>query len=121
MRRAALAVLMLVSAAASAAPSPEAVEAAARAGDYQAQRNLAYGLFTGSGGFPQDGVRACMWSSVIVLSGNPRADMSDASNLDFRCSRLSPTERALATRQAEELAPTIDWRKFERHRAAQRS
>lgn len=120
MRRAALAVLMLVSAVVSAAPSPGAVEAAARAGDYQAQRNLAYGLFTGTGGFSQDGVRACLWSSVIVLSGNPRADMSDASNLDFRCGRLSPTDRTLATRQAEELVPTIDWRTFERRRAAHR-
>lgn len=119
MRCAALAVLTLISAAVSAASSPEAVEAAARAGDYQAQRNTAFGYFRGDSGFPLDEVKACMWTAVIVLSGNPRANVTDANNLDIRCGAMSPSARALAMRQAEELAPTIDWRKFEKKHAAE--
>lgn len=118
MRRRVWMALVLASATAVAAPSPEATEAAARAGDYQAQRNTAFGYFRGDSGFALDAVKACMWTAVIVLSGNPRANVTDASNVDLRCGRLSPTERALAMRQAEALVPTIDWQKFERRRAA---
>lgn len=69
------------------APAADGLEKQALAGDYQAQRNLAYYLSTGAEGHAQDTVRACAWRIVILKSGHAQADASDAGNKTFDCDR----------------------------------
>lgn len=91
-----------------AAPDQAAeLQRKAARGDYQAQRNLAYSYQTAVLGLPKDFMQACMWRTVIVQSGDAQVDSSDASNLDYVCGKLSPTERLVSTRKGEELARTI--------------
>lgn len=78
--------------------------------DYQAQRNLAYVYQTGQLGAPKDFFQACVWRAVIVRSGDSQVDTSDASNLDFACGRLSPTEREAAITKGEALAKRLSKR-----------
>ena len=75
--------------------------------DYQAQRNLAYSYQTASLGLPKDFMKACMWRTVIILSGDKQVDSSDASNHDFACSKLTSTERVGAVRQGEKLTEKL--------------
>lgn len=63
----------------------DALEKQALAGDYQAQRNLAYYLTTGAEGHTQNPVLGCAWRIVILKSG--RADASDEGNKTFDCDR----------------------------------
>lgn len=75
--------------------------------DYQAQRNLAYSYQTASLGLPKDLMKACMWRTVIILSGDKQVDSSDASNHDFACRKLTSTERVAAVRQGEKLTEKL--------------
>jgi hypothetical protein len=63
------------------------LEKEALAGDYQAQRNLAYYLSTGAEGHAQNVVVACAWRIVILRSGHEKADSSDEGNKTFDCDR----------------------------------
>ena len=87
----------------------ETLERAAMAGDYQAQRNFAWWLSDASrpGETPRLGrnrVLACAWRLVILKSGSPRVDSSDAGNKEFDCDRrLSPDELGAAEAQATRL------------------
>lgn len=75
--------------------------------DYQAQRNLAYSYQTASLGLPKDFMKACMWRTVIILSGDKQVDRSDASNHDFACNKLTSTERVAAVKQGEKLTEKL--------------
>lgn len=77
------------------------LEKKALAGDYQAQRNLAYYLTTGEEGVKADPVMACVWRIVILKSGHTQVDASDTSNKQFDCERkLTPAQLRQAEGQA---------------------
>lgn len=82
----------------------EALEKAALAGEYQAQRNLAYTLSTG---IPHDVILGCAWRIVIVDSGSPQVDQSDTGNKTFYCGKLSADEFRAAQSQAKNLQDMI--------------
>ncbi len=66
----------------------QALEKAAKAGDYQGQRNVAYWLSGGYGGAPPlNPVLACAWRLVILESGSTSVDSSDVSNKRLYCDR----------------------------------
>lgn len=83
----------------------EKLEKAAMAGDYQAQRNLAYWLSGGNGGKPaQNSVLACAWRLVILQSGDPQVDSSDVGNKQLYCDKkLAAEEIKAAEAQAQKL------------------
>jgi hypothetical protein len=84
------------------------LEKKALAGDYQAQRNLAYYLITGEEGVKADHVMACAWRIVILKSGHSQADASDTSNKQFDCDRkLTPAQLRQAESQATSLLKRI--------------
>jgi len=77
--------------------------ASALKGDYQAQRNTAYCLYTGCRGYRTDKAAACAWRIVIIASGNPKVDPSDTSNLTLCERQLSPAEMSAASGAAHTL------------------
>lgn len=83
-------ILVAVSSIASASSLSEfeALEKSAKAGDYQAQRNVAYWLSGGNGGSPPlNPVLACAWRLVILESGNASVDSSDVGNKQLYCDK----------------------------------
>ena len=89
---------------ASAAPMDEyeGMEKAAKAGDYQAQRNLAYWLSGGYNGAPPlNAILACAWRIVILESGNSRVDASDVSNKQYYCGDKKLNADGLKAAQAQ--------------------
>jgi len=62
----------------------EALEKKALAGDYQAQRNLAYSLGHDE---PTNTMQACAWRIVILGSGSAEVDDSDLANKRLDCNR----------------------------------
>jgi hypothetical protein len=84
------------------------LEKQALAGDYQAQRNLAYYLSTGAEGHTQNPVAGCAWRIVILKSGHAKADASDEGNKTFDCERkLNPQQLREAEAQASALLKKI--------------
>lgn len=84
------------------------LEKEALAGDYQAQRNLAYYLSTGAEGHAQNVVAACAWRIVILKSRHSEADSSDEGNKTFDCDRkLNSPQLREAESQANALLKRI--------------
>jgi hypothetical protein len=80
----------------------------ALAGDYQAQRNLAYYLSTGAEGHTQNPIAGCAWRIVILKSGHAQADASDKSNKTFDCDqKLNQQQLRGAEAQAAALLKKI--------------
>lgn len=77
----------------------------ALAGDYQSQRNIAWCYVDGCDGVePIDDVKACAWRWVLFSAKHPKADESDAANVEADCkAALSPAEQQLARIKAAEL------------------
>lgn len=98
-----LCALLMVAQAAAANPFDE-VRGRALAGDYQAQRNLAYGYSTAPyAGQRKDPVAACAWRIVILQSGHPRVDATDRSNFSLYCSLLEDRQQPAALDMAKVL------------------
>ncbi len=87
----------------------EKLEKRALAGDYQAQRNVAYWLTGGNNGTPPiNPILGCAWRLVILKSGSPSVDSSDVSNKQLYCDkRLDADSRKAAEAQAEKLLKQI--------------
>jgi hypothetical protein len=84
------------------------LEKQALAGDYQAQRNLAYYLSTGAEGYPTNPVMGCAWRIVILKSGSSKVDDSDRSNKTFDCDqKLNPRQLREAEAQVDILLKKI--------------
>jgi hypothetical protein len=84
------------------------LEKEALAGDYQAQRNLAYYLSTRAEGHAQNVVAACAWRIVILKSRHAEADSSDEGNKTFDCDRkLNSQQLREAESQANALLKRI--------------
>lgn len=77
-------------------------------GDYQGQRNVSFCLSTGCDGLvaPNKSL-GCAWRIVIIASGSPKVDASDAANFDAFCKRLPSTEASVARAQAGALFRAI--------------
>lgn len=96
-------------AAASSIQEYELLEKKAMAGDYQAQRNVAYWL---TGGYnnapPLNPILGCAWRLVILKSGSPSVDSSDISNKQLYCDkRLDADSSQAAEIQAATLLKQI--------------
>jgi hypothetical protein len=77
-------------------------------GDYQAQRNLAYSLATGSGAESSENpILGCAWYRVIILSGSEKIHDGDIGNVKVYCGRLTIDQQAVADKQAKRLAKKI--------------
>jgi hypothetical protein len=80
-------------------------------GDYQAQRNLAYGYATGDQKIKKNHSLACSWYLLILRSDSPKINSSDIGNVATYCDPFKPDfgfdERLIAERQANELYRNI--------------
>ncbi len=87
----------------------EALEKKAMAGDYQAQRNIAYWLTGGNNGAPPlNPILGCAWRLVILKSGSTSVDSGDISNKQLYCDkRLDLESRKAAEAQAGKLLKQI--------------
>lgn len=81
-------------------------------GDYQAQRNTAFCLYSGCLGYRVDKTAACAWRIVIVASGNPKVDQSDTSNYMLCERQLTPADMLAANGQARPLFKRVYKRSF---------
>lgn len=81
---------------------------AAMKGDYQAQRNLAYGYTSAPyDGQMMDPIHGCAWRTVILHSGHSSVDQTDVSNHHVYCSKLDAVQTAAAQAQGRQLFTTI--------------
>jgi hypothetical protein len=79
----------------------EGVEALAKKGDYQAQRNLAFGYASlPYKGQEKNPLLACAWYLVVLHSGSPKLGEGDVGNVNVYCGRLTDTSLAASTGQA---------------------
>lgn len=110
-RTALAAACMVISAGATAAGFQE-VEAAALRGDYQAQRNIAFGYGSQPyAGQPKNPLLACAWRHVILHSGSQRVDQTDVNNFEVTCGSLDVNQRAAAVAQGRALFDRVYRRK----------
>ena len=79
--------------------------ARALAGTYQNQRNVAWCYSDGCDGVePIDDVKACAWRLVIVAAKHPKAEASDAENVEIDCRQnLTGEEQRAARVKADEI------------------
>jgi len=86
-------------------------EAAAYKGDYQAQRNLAYGYVAFSyEGQVKNPIAGCAWYLVVLHSGSPKVHEGDVGNVRVYCGRLDVDAQSAAVAQARTI-----YRKVYRH------
>lgn len=89
------------------AQTEDELKSKALSGDYQAQRNLAYGFATGDQGIKIDHAAACAWYLLILRSDSSRLDVSDVGNVATHCDPFKAgfgfDERLAAERQANAL------------------
>lgn len=85
------------------------LEKLAMQGDYQAQRNLAYGYASDWPAKNQasNPILGCAWYEVILNSGNPKVNPSDISNVEVYCGKLGELSVLAATAQARKLYTNI--------------
>lgn len=84
------------------------VETLALKGDYQAQRNIAYGYSAWPyNGQQKNPLLGCAWYQVVLHSGSTKVDAGDVGNVRVYCGRLNADSRAAATAQARTLYRTI--------------
>lgn len=108
MMRKILAVALLLCSLQALAVDVDALRQKAMQGDYQAQRNLAYTLATGSGAASsQNPTLGCAWYKVILLSGSEKVNDGDIGNVKVYCGRLSADQQGVADMQAKKLAKKI--------------
>lgn len=86
----------------------DAVKTAAMKGDYQAQRNVAFGYSsTPYKGQDKNPILGCAWYRLIILSGSDKVNNTDVNNVAVYCDKLKPVEREAAEAQAKELHKKI--------------
>lgn len=73
-------------------------------GDYQAQRNLAYGYAAWPyPGQKKDAALACSWYLLVLRSDSPKLNAGDVGNVKVYCDPLDFEVRLLAERKANSL------------------
>ncbi|CUI99469.1 Uncharacterised protein [Achromobacter sp. 2789STDY5608621] len=98
--------LMLIFTPARAAEKLADLKQKALAGDYQAQRNLAFGYSDKFSDQNKNPVLACAWRMVILTT--EQADETDMSNYNTYCGKLPPGLLSIAQMKAELLLRRID-------------
>ena len=98
---------MLIVSAGAHAQSQDKLLKKAIAGDYQAQRNLAYSYANPATGERADKIKSCAWYQVILKSGSDKVSVGDVGNVKVYCGALSDLERVAADGQAAELVKKI--------------
>ncbi len=83
------------------------LEKKALAGDYQAQRNLAYSLAIGADGAPYEPVKACAWRAVIIASASSKVSDGDHRNVQQNCGKLDDEGRQQAQVLAEQILTRV--------------
>ncbi len=78
------------------------------AGEYSAQRNVAFMLRGTTPGVAANHVESCAWRLIIVAQGHAEADSSDTANVRFDCGRLNAQSRSQAQARAQALVNEID-------------
>jgi len=78
-------------------------EPAARKGDYQAQRNLAFTYATSRDAGVANPTLGCAWYKLILLSGSTKINDGDISNVRVYCGQLSREQQGVAEHQAQRL------------------
>ncbi|MDB5802292.1 MAG: hypothetical protein JWL63_3231 [Rhodocyclales bacterium] len=91
----------------TSAASEQDLLSKANSRDYQAQRNLAYGYASGSGGQRKDVAEACAWYLLVLRSNSPKLDVSDVGNMATYCDKLPWDERLVAEKRANALQRKI--------------
>ncbi|MDQ2139860.1 hypothetical protein RBI14_17000 [Alcaligenaceae bacterium B3P038] len=77
-------------------------------GDYQAQRNRAYGYVDFAyEGQDKNPMLGCAWYIVILYSGDQRVNQRDVGNVKVYCGKLDKLEQNAAIGQARRLYKTI--------------
>lgn len=77
---------------------------AAKNGDYQGQRNVAFCFQTGCDwAVRENQTLACAWRVVILASGHLEVDSGDQRNAELACGKLDGTARRTAERQADRM------------------
>ena len=78
------------------------------AGDYQAQRNLAYGYASWPyKGQDKNPLLGCAWYLVVLNSGSPRVGEGDVGNVRVYCEKLDSNSQSAAKAQAHLLYKKI--------------
>lgn len=86
----------------------EGVRDLAFKGNYQAQRNLAFGYSSHPyQGQDKNPILACAWRIVIIKSGSEKVDETDVGNHQVYCEKLEKVSRDAAEAQAEQLLKKI--------------
>ncbi|MDH0048597.1 hypothetical protein [Comamonas terrigena] len=92
----------------SPAPDFMYVSDKAKAGDYQAQRNLAYGYAAQPyPGQEKNRLLACAWYLVVLNSNHPQADGGDVSNVETYCGALDADSLNTAKSRATQFLAEI--------------
>jgi len=102
-----IAVMMGLMVALPAAAGEKELLDAAMKGDYQAQRNLAFGYATGGQQFRVNKGAACSWYLLILRSDSPKLNVGDVGNVDVYCGKLDADMRLSAEREANALYKRI--------------
>ncbi|WP_445372718.1 hypothetical protein ACH518_09540 [Methylomonas sp. HW2-6] len=77
-------------------------------GNYQAQRNIAYGFAAQPyHGQQKNPVLACAWYLVVLNSGSKHLGIGDASNAEIYCGKLEPDLLETAKQHASHFAAEI--------------
>lgn len=85
-----------------------AVESQAMKGDYQAQRNLAYGYVSWPyKGQTKNPILGCAWYLVVLHSGSTRIGPGDIGNVNVYCEKLDSNSQSVAKGQARLLFKQI--------------
>jgi len=104
--RAALAGIILISMSmgtALALDSQDVLGKKALAGDYQAQRNLAYSYINPRNGEMQNPILGCAWYLTVLNSGSPKVNPGDAGKVEVYCNKLDAPSLAAAKKQARQI------------------
>lgn len=84
-----------------------AIHDLAMKGNYQAQRNLAFGYATGDQGIKKNHSLACAWYLLILRSDSPKLGSGDVGNVSVYCDPFKPgfgsDERLVSERKANDL------------------
>ncbi|MDO8654209.1 MAG: hypothetical protein Q7R66_18715 [Undibacterium sp.] len=79
----------------------DSVQALAMKGNYQAQRNLAYGYADHSyQGQDKNPILGCAWYKLVIKSGSDKVNAGDIGNIQAYCNKLSPLEQEAAEAQS---------------------
>ncbi|WP_265216116.1 hypothetical protein [Herbaspirillum lusitanum] len=92
---------------AHALEAQDALGKKALAGDYQAQRNLAYSYVSPRNGEMLNPVMGCAWYLTILNSGSPKVNQGDAGNVEVYCNKLDAPSLGAAKQQARRLLSEI--------------